>query len=58
MASDAFYQVSRVYFTRHPSPHQHSTFGYLDDVEEGGDATLMQLNSNLLALTGDVRVQS
>ena len=42
----------------HPSPHQHSTFGYLDDVEEGGDATLIKLNSDLLAFTEDVRVRS
>ena len=40
----------------HPSPHQDSTFGYLDDVEDDGDASLINLNNDMLAFTGEVRV--
>ena len=40
----------------HPSPHQRSTFGYFDDVDDGGDGTLVQLTSDLLAFTGGVKV--
>ena len=40
-----------------PSLHQHSIFGYLGNVEDNGDATLIKLNSNMLAFTGGVRAQ-
>ena len=38
-----------------PSP-QHSTFGYLDDVEDDGDATLIKLTRDMLSFTGGIRV--
>ena len=40
-----------------PSPHQHSTFDYLGDVEDDGNAILVKLSSDMLSFTGGVRMQ-
>ena len=55
MVFDSFYLV----FTGllNLSPHQHYTFGYVDDVKDDGDATLVKLTSGMLSFTGGVRVQ-